>query len=195
MNKPDSVNSYLEDLKERKAQNEKTNKILTGYFTMDFLERWFSELSNSDIVKYWIKQWYITNWWSAKDVAHKLWELDKDMGDFLLKVVEYNIKKNKWKWGKNFSLTGKVNGIFYENPRKYLEAIYDKLENFKLSNYLQIPTLAEVEAMVKTGKLKFPENSRDELWNNFSWRDKERDKKWDYWNASEFKFKIRPLQD
>ena len=171
MDKLNSSASFYNELRDRKDGNAKVAKTLPGYFSMWFLEKWFTWLSNKDIVKYWIDQWYITHWWSAKDVASKLWELDNDMWDLLMKVVKYNIKKKRWKWGKAFSLTGNtidwLEYSYQKNPRKYLEAIYKKLGEFKLKDYINIPTKEEFEKMIQEWKIKFPENEKDELWNNF----------------------------
>jgi len=86
-------------------------------------------LSNKELVKYGIKKWLIDEGESAKDLALVFSEYNKDLWDFAMKLVEYNIHSKRWKWGKNFSATWTVDGIRYDNPREYLKKIKENISD------------------------------------------------------------------
>lgn len=149
---------FVVDLAQKNAKNnkkdqfvfEKNNELLWTFHGVEFLEKWLAGISNADIVKYGTEEGYIVHGQSPKDVANKIWELDKDMGEFLLKVIDYNHKKKKGRYWKNFSLTGWVNGKFYKNPRDYLKAIEGKIVKFKLTNYLHSDNWVSIPAHIPT---------------------------------------------
>jgi len=84
-------------------------------------------LSNAELVKYGISKWFIQNWESAKDLAEMFIEYNKDLGNFMMQIVKYNIASKRWSSWKAFSATWNVDWVYYKNPREYLQKIKEKV--------------------------------------------------------------------
>jgi hypothetical protein len=110
-------------------------------------------LSNAELVKYWISKWFIQNWESAKDLAEMFVEYNKDLWNFMMQIVEYNIASKRWSSWKAFSATWNIDWVYYKNPREYLQKIKEKVIDstseftiFKTFFWITQETKAELES-------------------------------------------------